>query len=267
MDEDEKYYVYDDYDEEEDDYGDDVDGDEDNADNLCGYICHGYVSKPTKAPLLFDTQSAKFRRVVDAEANVAFCDWMMNNSPVRNFILNDDLSSLMDGGVIIDAQRAGPSTLLWICKAFRVMNEEQHRVPIWHKLVKLGVNPMLALCASHCVRPNLLAEHHKTHCSIFIPPTTKEEVKKICTIDHIPECPDGLKNGTNYTKFNTSSLFSKLGEDGYGCGFPENHLLPIAQNVKTEMVDDGWGGFSKKQVGGTVEELAAGLIKLEKECV
>jgi hypothetical protein len=234
-------------------YGDD---DYDDAGQWEGYVCHSYICHSTPAPLLFDTQSRDQRSESKEEANHRFLHWMLNESPVRNFILNDTLDSLIHGGAIIDCQKAGPHLTLWICKSFRLMYEEPYRIEFWFEMVKGGVHPTLAFCAANLLTCHGTAQYGQTHCSVFLAPKTDKDLKALF-VDHLPVSEEGLSKAGGYHNWTTSSVFG---------GDYEGKKIPVPQKGKKERKPDGWGGWTEREIA-PIEDLTEKLLELQKEFV
>jgi hypothetical protein len=237
-----------------------------------GYVCHAYLARGLdKNPvLLFDYQTATKRREGDEEANLALHKWLLTESPVRKFILNDTVESLSEGGAIIDCTKAGPSVCMWLCKVLRAPMEENHRVPLWYKLVQGGVHPVLALCVAHCVDSKYHDQETATHCSVFEPPADKAGLKRLF-IDHLPEWTGDLATQSSI-HFQSGSVFGKPARGNswaYRPCWPAGgkHLLPILKGGATEKIDDGWGGWTEKPIPTSVEQMIKDLVKLQKEYI
>jgi hypothetical protein len=242
---------------------------------LEGYVCHAFIEREYNGRhLFFNTIKNTY---ADPEAFQALCRWMKDKSPVRRFILNETYESMYHGGIIVDCTRCPSNVLLWICKVFRAAYEDTWRIPIWHKLVEKGVHPMVALCYSQCVNSKWADNRGTTHCSVFVPPMTKDEMKKLF-IDHLPQKPkvkkaapapaeeyveddDWENDDYDGPAWDTAAVFSS--GDRYGWG--DKHLFYLPKAGKKEKVPDGWGGFVEKAVPLDAKSVAKELKKLEKE--
>src|SRR5690349_6306451 len=59
------------------------------AEKFAGAACHGFMEYACRGALFFNTMNSKHYESKEvADAVKAFCDWMKNKSPLRNFILN-----------------------------------------------------------------------------------------------------------------------------------------------------------------------------------
>jgi hypothetical protein len=232
-----------------------------------GYVCHAFMTykgPPNNEPFVFvnDTKKSKYgscEKLVEK-----FFTYICQESPLRNFVLNNDnLKQMINGGVIIDCKAAGSNATLWLCKTLRYAVEDPSRVKHWSDLVDAGVHPMLALCVASCVNSQLYDQGTSTHCSTFIPPATKEDMKRLF-VDHLPNATSWE---TEYFKgFVTANVFGTA-PGGYGYRW-DKHLLPISKYGRaTEKVPDGWGGYTLKPVVASIKKLAKDLIELQKEYV
>lgn len=152
---------------------------------------------------------------------------------------------------MIDVEAAGNAALLFICKAFRMMQEDQFRIPLWYEMVKRGVHPGLALCVCQCVRPTLKDYGWATHNTCAVPPKNVEQLK--CWF--------------------ADTVYHRDSWEAISCIYGRKiaawspHLLPISPNGRLIKVPDGWGGYTKKEEPQTLDALTEDLLKLQKEYV
>lgn len=233
-----------------------------------GYVCHAfmtYKAPPNKEPFVFVNDTKKSKYSSCEKLVKKFFTYICQESPLRNFVLNNDnLEQMLNGGVIIDCKAAGSNATLWLCKTLRYAVEEPFRVKHWSDLVDEGVHPMLALCVASCVNSRLYDQKAMTHCSTFQPPKNEEEMKGLF-VDHLPNATS-WQIGSD-TGFSTASVFGTKPKDVYGYMW-DKHLLPLSKpGHATEKVPDGWGGYTLKPVVASIEKLAEDLIELQKEYV
>ena len=228
---------------------------------LTGHVCHSFIQLEyyTSCPLFFNTMVK-----TDIEGSREFLEWMKNDAPFSRYILNEDVDSMEHGGLIIDCTKIKSDTLLFICKIARTLYEDIFRVPIWYKLVKRGVHPMLALVVSQCVNSSLRDQEATTHNTCMMPPKTTEQMKKLFDLNTIE---DRIKSEEPYGTWDTRKVFGH--SDSYYSGWTRGkHLLPIVSgNGKKKKVPDGWGGYVEKEVPFSIDTLASDLIELQKEYI
>lgn len=230
-----------------------------------GYICHAFMTgrdaPEDGKPFVFVNDTNLSKNSSSEKLVRKYFKYLCQESPVRNFVLNNDnFEQLINGGAIIDCLAAGSDATLWLCKAMRYPVEEPYRVKHWNTLVTLGVHPMLALCVASCVNADFCDTGGATHASVFYPPKTKDHLNNLF-VDHLPD-----STGWNNAGFVTSRVFMPK-STGVGHGW-YNHLLPIPdQGGIKEKVPDGWGGYTLKPKMVSLEEVAEKLLELQKEFV
>jgi hypothetical protein len=229
--------------------------------NWKGTVCHGFIQESDMfkdSMVFFNTQTVDplgngksdsggyLRKDGNAEANEAFTKWMCEESPWRDYILNDDWHQVMEGGAIIDTQACGSNNLLTICKLLRTKYEDTFRVPIWYNLVQKGVHPMIALIYSNNTNSNQNAYSHTHNSSLYVP-TTPQQMELLFQ-DKIPKCDKGWDC-----------------KEVLGGGSSVGLIPTKAAAPKKIKKPDGWGGYIETTEAGDPSELIETLKKLEKE--
>lgn len=239
-----------------------------------GAVCHGFIQDNEmfkKSMVFFNTQketkktpvnnegasSCYTRKVSPQEAAEAFTKWMCEESPWRDYILNDDWRQVVHGGAIIDTKACGRNNLLAICKLLRTKYEDTWRVKTWHDLTQKGVHPMVALIVSQCVHNNLQGSNYgggkyfpyHTHNSCFYAPLNEEQMEALFQ-DPIPKCD------TNWT----CAAVLKQSE----CRESPYFNLAGVQTKKVK-VPDGWGGYIMKDEPGNMDDYIESLKELERK--
>lgn len=93
--------------------------------------------------------------VCSDEASDFLIDWIANESPFSEFVLNrDDPVSLHEGGVVLLCGPGGMTLAqtMWVCKVLRFTVEGGSASEAFMTLVKGGVDPMLAVYVASHVR-------------------------------------------------------------------------------------------------------------------
>jgi len=237
------------------------------VDRRSGEICHFFVDPDRlymeggncdKWAIIATAMGAKHRRKVDEEGSLAFLQWLVQENPVgAAFVLNkDDLSSVFEGGLLIDAQAAGLDRTFHLCRGSRYVTEEPGKGRAWYKLVNEGVHPLVAMMAatgyggygggddwtgSFC-----------SHASVFWNPASIEELAEALRYKAEPST-------VPYSKYSRTSqkVFIKKASVG-GTLFKGEY-----GTIKETKVPDGWGGYTvKKEKIDGVKGFAKHLIEL-----
>lgn len=222
-----------------------------------GDICHYWVRPGHargNAELIASATSEKRRSHGDAD--VEFMKYILNDNPIGQFIVNkDDLSSITNGAILIDAKDAGYERTLWLCKVFRYCVEEPYRVKTWNSLVNLGVEPLMALIVASVYSSSMLPEAYTSHATVFANPKSQDDLAEAYKKRHEPRDSGEYDAELCKNEYNVFYGNKKGWSDGVGNFFK-------AMKVRQEKIPDGWGGFTYKTVGQTFEDFAKYLIDL-----
>lgn len=224
-------------------------------DSSSGYICHAFFNRGYEdVEVAFSTLTARYRNASYEKEYQIFMEYLAKENPVgRQFIINnDDLSSIFEGGIIINAREAGYNRTLWLGKAFRWCNEEPYRVHNWFRLIEKGVHPLVAMIAASFLREdgNLQAGRTFTHAQVFANPESIEALAEALSVT-------SFKPMRNYRekvveREDTSTVFWK--RTVVLTGRPENKegiIKDCIGSQKTERIPDGWGGYIERKINAS----------------
>lgn len=240
-----------------------------------GDICHAFYHRGkqsrTDVEVATSTLSERKRKVGEEEHHREFMKYLAQENPVgRQFIINkDDLSSIYEGGIVIDARRAGHNRTLWLGKAFRYCNEEPYRVEHWIKLVEKGVHPLVAMISASIYTQNgsFTDAGLFTHAQVFANPESIEALSEALFVKKFNDLKNYSEIGRK-PKEDTSTVFWARQWKGDGYGFRPENKRGIIENClkeRREKVSDGWGGYIEKKTPGDFNCLVEHLQKLTSE--
>lgn len=230
-----------------------------------GDICHYWVrpeegggygrrADPNTTELICSATSEKRR--ANGSIDEEFMKYILHGNPLGQFVINrDDLSSIKHGAILIDAKDAGYERTLWLCKVFRYMVEETDRPRLWYNLVNRGVEPLMALIAASVYRESLIPSTYTTHCSVFDNPKKEDDLVEAYKKEHKP------RDSGIYDAELCRNEYNVFYGNKIGWSVVSGNLFK-AMDVRQEKVPDGWGGFTYKKIGGTIDDLAKFLIDL-----
>lgn len=222
-----------------------------------GTVCHAFINPyrmRSKEEVSAVVNTMKNKDGIPQDAYREYVKWVVTGTPFSHFIVNaNDIDTCCHGGVIIDASEANQAISLWLCKALRYTTEDKHRPTLWWNLVNRGVDPRMAFIACSSYSAHLVKNLTLTHNTLLCSPD-KKKIKTFMKMRPVlaPQGKFGI------TGSNACGLIP--GNDCMDDAFPKD-------NRRYEEVPDGWGGYTRKQVGILdLDGLAKLCIDLQKEC-
>lgn len=207
-----------------------------------GDACHNDINYMRKGQVAVNAHAARW-----ADMNTDFMLWIARESPFAHGVLNrDNTDEILHHAGVIDHDLVGKGGVLWVCKAFRHLNEDLWKHKTWTQLREQGLNGLQSFIGADILNENGSPNWCGSHCCLFgyhDAAKLREAYDRMRTIDRID-------NGQAFT---VGGGYERIRRQDPGWGSLKGITVRKA---------DGWGGFIDTVKAGSVKDYAAMLKEI-----